>query len=296
MACNASNIGYHNLNVRSVGYHPGIPRQPGPDNRLIASFSLTVDLAGLFPHINAVARKAELYDRPPMVRFVFRKVYWALYPLWCIAIPFNDRDHLRETVAECILFLNDIRDRRRAIVPSHRLFRSTSVLDVLKLVPGTNCRQCGYPTCMAFAAMVSRQRAVPEACPHISIPMNEQAVYPVYDVHGNLSTTVTIAIDHSQRAAAAVSGNRAGRFSDPGVNMAAGPASLPANTSLPSPLTGREISVLRIMGQGATNREISEILNISPHTVKSHVIHIFNKLGVNDRTQAAVWAARQAII
>jgi DNA-binding NarL/FixJ family response regulator len=61
----------------------------------------------------------------------------------------------------------------------------------------------------------------------------------------------------------------------------------------PAPLTGRELEVLRLVAQGATN---AEILEISPHAVKSHVIHIFNKLGVSDRTQAAVWAARNALV
>jgi len=61
-------------------------------------------------------------------------------------------------------------------------------------------------------------------------------------------------------------------------------------------LTGREVEVLRLMAEGFTNPEISEILSISHHTVKSHVVHIFNKLGVNDRTQAAVWAARNRMI
>jgi PAS domain S-box-containing protein len=61
-------------------------------------------------------------------------------------------------------------------------------------------------------------------------------------------------------------------------------------------LTDREIEVLRLMTQGFTNNEISKQLCISPHTVKSHVIHIFNKLGVDDRTQAAVLATRHKLI
>ena len=61
-------------------------------------------------------------------------------------------------------------------------------------------------------------------------------------------------------------------------------------------LTRREIQVLQLLAEGATNPEISEKLHISPHTVKSHVIHIFNKLNVNDRTQAAVWAARNRVV
>jgi DNA-binding NarL/FixJ family response regulator len=50
------------------------------------------------------------------------------------------------------------------------------------------------------------------------------------------------------------------------------------------------------MTEGFTNNEISEQLSISPHTVKSHVIHIFNKLSVDDRTQAAVLATRHKLI
>jgi DNA-binding NarL/FixJ family response regulator len=61
-------------------------------------------------------------------------------------------------------------------------------------------------------------------------------------------------------------------------------------------LTPREIEVLRCVAEGATNPEISERLNISPHTVKSHVIHIFNKINVSHRAQAAVWAAKNQVV
>ncbi|MCP4673274.1 MAG: response regulator transcription factor, partial [Desulfobacula sp.] len=45
-----------------------------------------------------------------------------------------------------------------------------------------------------------------------------------------------------------------------------------------------------------TNMEIAESLYISPHTVKSHIDHIFNKLGVNNRTQASVWATQNHFV
>ena len=61
-------------------------------------------------------------------------------------------------------------------------------------------------------------------------------------------------------------------------------------------LSGREKEVLRLITEGYTNTQISEILAISPHTVKSHVIHVFNKLGANDRTQGAVLAVRHKLI
>lgn len=61
-------------------------------------------------------------------------------------------------------------------------------------------------------------------------------------------------------------------------------------------LTEREIEVLSLIAKGFSNVRIAKILNISPHTVKSHVIHILNKLGVRDRTQAAVWATQHRLI
>lgn len=61
-------------------------------------------------------------------------------------------------------------------------------------------------------------------------------------------------------------------------------------------LTDRERQVLNLLTRGFSNPEISAILSISPHTVKSHVIHIFNKLGVNDRSEAAFLAALHKLI
>lgn len=61
------------------------------------------------------------------------------------------------------------------------------------------------------------------------------------------------------------------------------------------PLTNREIEVLRLLATGIPNREIASILFIAESTVKTHVEHIIAKLGVSDRVQAAVWAARSGI-
>jgi len=61
-------------------------------------------------------------------------------------------------------------------------------------------------------------------------------------------------------------------------------------------LTKREIEVLRLMSKGFSNKEIAELLSISSHTVKSHIIHIFDKLDLRDRTQAVLWAAQKRLI
>jgi DNA-binding NarL/FixJ family response regulator len=61
------------------------------------------------------------------------------------------------------------------------------------------------------------------------------------------------------------------------------------------PLTQRESEVLRQLAYGLTNKEIAQALHISYETVKEHVQHILRKVGVEDRTQAAVWAVRKGL-
>jgi len=62
------------------------------------------------------------------------------------------------------------------------------------------------------------------------------------------------------------------------------------------PLTQRESDVLNQLAFGLTNKEIAQALNISYETVKEHVQHILRKIGVTDRTQAAVWAVRKGLV
>jgi DNA-binding NarL/FixJ family response regulator len=62
------------------------------------------------------------------------------------------------------------------------------------------------------------------------------------------------------------------------------------------PLTQRESEVLRQLAFGLTNKEIAQALGISYETVKEHVQHVLRKIGVSDRTQAAVWAVRKGLV
>lgn len=58
-------------------------------------------------------------------------------------------------------------------------------------------------------------------------------------------------------------------------------------------LTARESEILSKVAMGLTNKQVARFLKISPETVKEHVQHILQKVGVRDRTQAALWYVRQ---
>lgn len=66
------------------------------------------------------------------------------------------------------------------------------------------------------------------------------------------------------------------------------------NTQLPTPLSLREFELVQLLRTGKTNKEIAEELFISINTVKTHLQHLFDKLNVNNRTQA-VFKIRELI-
>ncbi|SEG78625.1 DNA-binding response regulator, NarL/FixJ family, contains REC and HTH domains [Thermomonospora echinospora] len=63
-----------------------------------------------------------------------------------------------------------------------------------------------------------------------------------------------------------------------------------------TPLTPRETEVLRLISAGATNREIASRLHVSEGTVKNHISRILQRLGLRDRTQAALYAKEHGLI
>jgi DNA-binding NarL/FixJ family response regulator len=76
---------------------------------------------------------------------------------------------------------------------------------------------------------------------------------------------------------------------------AAAPLAQPATVELPDGLTAREADVLALIAAGFTNREIAGRLFVSEATVKTHINHLFAKIGARDRAAAINYATRHAL-
>jgi len=96
-------------------------------------------------------------------------------------------------------------------------------------------------------------------------------------------------IDPDQLAATVRAVYRGEIALDTGVTRRVVEAALHGGASAAAPLerlTARELEVLRLAAQGASNQEIAELLVLTPGTVKNHLSHIFDKLGARDRIHA----------
>lgn len=70
----------------------------------------------------------------------------------------------------------------------------------------------------------------------------------------------------------------------------------PAANPNTGPLTHREQEILALIGAGLSNRQIAERLFVSQATVKTHITHLLQKLGLTNRTEAALYAVRESIL
>ena len=68
------------------------------------------------------------------------------------------------------------------------------------------------------------------------------------------------------------------------------------DATAPAELTDREREVLVLLASGLANKQIARRLGISEKTVKTHLTNVFQRIGVRDRTQAALWAERHGVL
>jgi DNA-binding CsgD family transcriptional regulator/ArsR family metal-binding transcriptional regulator len=277
-----------------------------------AYFKLKSDIRSIFPYINTSIVDARFYDHPEYMQLYFMGIKCTLYPDELIAASFTSKQAALAFFEQFMDYIDDLYYQRDSIQPDYRKYCPPSFIDILKLLPKSNCKKCGYDTCMAFAAAMRNGETKPDHCVGFAAPINIRKIYPIFDDKGDLTSTVAIDFDmpeepmpvSPQNCVASPdyesigSGDLGNKLDNDSAIDHASYSNTTANfldsdeTMGNPPLTQREIQVLKYLTSGSTNPEIAKILRISPHTVKSHVVHIFNKLGVSDRTQAAVRATR----
>jgi ArsR family metal-binding transcriptional regulator len=115
---------------------------------------------------------AKYFDKPEYLEFILDDFKCALYPQEVIASPFTGEDQAREFAQSLIDLLNYLGVQKDAIQPNYKKVKPVPVLDIYKILPQTNCKECGFATCLAFAAALSKSQTSPDRCPGLSQPIS----------------------------------------------------------------------------------------------------------------------------
>ena len=110
------------------------------------------DISEVLPYINALFEKTEYYHDTKILLWEYELRRYALRPFEIAIVPVSNREEALQLIEEIIDIINDIWNRRNELKPDFEGKKSLpNVLDIFKLLPRTNCKECGYATCMAYA-------------------------------------------------------------------------------------------------------------------------------------------------
>jgi ArsR family metal-binding transcriptional regulator len=135
---------------------------------------LDQDVSSALPYLNAVLGGFEYLQDPPAVTF---RVHGKLITVHGTKIAVNALQD--EAEADKILEwlkreINSAWENREFIEPSFEGQPKPKVLDILQLLPKTNCRECGEPTCMVFAVRLAEGAKGLESCPALDLMNRER--------------------------------------------------------------------------------------------------------------------------
>lgn len=140
--------------------------------RFIAQFDK--DISEVMPYLNATLKGAVYTPGIPTLGF---PMGYRMVTLYGTRFAVGKTDEIVDTwrtMAWVKDLVNETWSRRDTIEPCTQERSKPQPLEIFKRLPGTNCRDCGEPTCMAFAARLSRGEATLEECPHMYLAEYEE--------------------------------------------------------------------------------------------------------------------------
>lgn len=133
--------------------------------RFIAQFDR--DIAEVFPYLNARIKGAMYHSAVPTLGF---SLGYRMVTLYGTRLAVGKTDEIVDswrTMAWVKDLVNETWQNRASIEPCTAQRERPQPLEIYKRLPRTNCRECGDPSCMAFAARLARGEARLDLCPHL---------------------------------------------------------------------------------------------------------------------------------
>ena len=125
---------------------------------------LDQDISTVLPYLNAVLGGFEYLQDPPAVIFRSRGRFITVHGREIAINALRDEEEADRILEWLKREINAAWQNRENIQPSHEGAPKPKLIDILKLLPKTNCKECGEPTCMVFATRMAEGINRPEDC------------------------------------------------------------------------------------------------------------------------------------
>jgi len=140
------------------------PCEPGAE-RFTAKARLLADIREVLPYLNATLRGAVYFSNAPALTWKKAGHNVAFHPYEIAVSNAVDRESAQKELDGLVALVNRTWERRAEITPSHETRRRPTLMEVYKLLPQTNCKQCGQPTCYTFALKLVASQKKLDDCP-----------------------------------------------------------------------------------------------------------------------------------
>jgi len=142
---------------------------PGAE-RYAARARLTSSIAEVLPYLNATLRGALYLPEAPALTWKKGGHAIVFHPLEIATSNVEDRDEAEREIKALIELVNRTWERRLEITPDHTTRRRPAPMALFKLLPQTNCKACGEPTCFSFALKLAAAQKPLSDCAALSEP------------------------------------------------------------------------------------------------------------------------------
>jgi ArsR family metal-binding transcriptional regulator len=126
--------------------------------------TLSEDIGEALPYLASVIKLCSYDDNTKILTFKRDGKGIAMYPRQIAVTKLRDREEAVQVLEQLKDLINSTYERRGNIQPCYKKGGEIKYLDVFKLLPGTNCGECGQQTCLAFAARLVQQEATISQC------------------------------------------------------------------------------------------------------------------------------------
>lgn len=135
---------------------------------------LDQDVSAALPYLNAVLGGFEYIKDPPAVTFRAQGKLLTVHGRMIAVNALQDEAEADKILEWLKREINSAWENRELITPSCEGQPKPKVIEILQLLPKTNCRECGEPTCMVFAVRLSEGAKGPESCPAVDAMKRER--------------------------------------------------------------------------------------------------------------------------